>query len=506
MVDRDDRRRQTRRVKTSPKIESAAVPSARERAAAAGLVARAFTRVNDFFVPTEFQNDPERTRRARLVTGFGVLGLLFGAAFATFYFLIGHYSGTEIIVLCTSAVALVPFLMLWKQPPEFAGNILCFILTAGFTALCLVEGGLHGHAIAWLVSVPLCAMLLTGRRASIIWVIVALVAAGSIVGVDLAGIRLPLDYPAKWNSAVAATGYLGLILFMFILGQIFETGRARAFSKMQEALADLAALNERLVRLNDEKNVFLGIAAHDLKNPLTAILGNADLPKLVKHEPSEVARFADAIVSASTRMRDLINDLLDANAIEEGRFTSDLQSCDVSAMVERAAGRFRSAAAQKGIEIHVCDSPGLRAKADPKAMMQVLDNLVSNAVKYTPPKTTVSIRTFPEPDHVLIAVKDEGPGISESDQKKLFGKFVRLSAQPTGGESSTGLGLSIVKHLVESMSGTIHCQAELGSGATFTLKLPRWSATDELPPTSLTPPAPSPKAGQLGFDQASARN
>jgi signal transduction histidine kinase len=443
------------------------------------FIGRSFSKLNDYFVPTELRDDPERTRRARLVAGFGSLGLVFGAFFAIFYFFIGHYWGTGIIIVCTLAVALAPFLMLGKKSPEFAGNVLCLILTLGFTGLCLVEGGLYGHAIAWLVSVPLCAMLLTGRRASIGWVIGAFLAASSMVVLDLAGKKLHPEYDPKWNLMVFATGYLGLILFMFILGQIFEKGRARAFAKMQEALTELATLNERLVYMNKEKNVFLGIAAHDLKNPLTAIVANAELLKLLRNDPDDVGRFAGEILSASTRMRDLITDLLDANAIEEGRFTSNLQPCDVCEMVERSAHNHRLAASHKEIDIQVCASQGLRAKADPKAMMQILDNLVSNAVKYSPPKTTVYVRTFPESDNILIAVKDEGPGISDEDQKKLFGKFTRLSARPTGGESSNGLGLSIVKHLVEAMAGTIQCQAVLGLGATFTLKLPLWTEADE---------------------------
>jgi signal transduction histidine kinase len=474
------------------------------------LTRRAFGWINETVIPVEFGADAERARRARLVTGFGVLGLLFGAGFATFYFFIGHYWGTGIIVVCTAEVTLAPFLMRFKKAPETAGNILLLILTLGFTGLCLVEGGLHGHAIAWLVSVPLCALLLTGRRASIAWIFAAFLAAGFIVAVDtvprLAGLRLPLDYDEKkWNTIVCATGYMGLILFMSLLGHIFERGRTRAFAKKQEALAELAAMNERLVHLNKEKNVFLGIAAHDLKNPLTAIMANAELLKIVNDEPGQVIRFAADIVAASTRMRDLITDLLDANAIEEGRFTSDLQPCDVSAMVERSAENYRFAAGKKQIDIHVSASRGLRAKADPKAMMQILDNLVSNAVKYSPPKTTVSVRTFPESDHVLIAVKDEGPGVSEEDQKKLFGKFTRLSARPTGGESSTGLGLSIVKHLVEAMAGTIQCQAVLGLGATFTLKLPLWTAADDAKVEPKSPPAAHP-GSRLTFRQPSVLN
>jgi signal transduction histidine kinase len=104
--------------------------------------------------------------------------------------------------------------------------------------------------------------------------------------------------------------------------------------------------------------------------------------------------------------------------------------------------------------------------------LQILDNLISNALKFSAPHTTIHVHTLPETNNILISIRDEGPGISEADQKKLFQKFTRLSARPTGGESSTGLGLAIVKRLAEAMSGTIQCHSALGAGATFTLRLP----------------------------------
>jgi signal transduction histidine kinase len=142
--------------------------------------------------------------------------------------------------------------------------------------------------------------------------------------------------------------------------------------------------------------------------------------------------------------------------------------------------------------------------------MQVLDNLISNAVKFSPPKTTVQVRTLTENGCVFVAIKDHGPGISPDDQKKLFGKFVRLSAQPTGGESSTGLGLSIVKKLAEAMAGTVFCQSVLGEGATFILRLPAWDDQASAPsrrPASTAKPLPlalDSKADSLRISQSSA--
>jgi signal transduction histidine kinase len=424
-----------------------------------------------FHFPEEFLSDPERTRRARLISRFGVLGSFFGVVYAIFYLLIGHKWGASIIIVCSSCFAVAPFWMRRKKTIEPVGHFLSLTLIFGFTALCFVEGGLQGHAIAWLVSVPLCAFLLLGEKAATQWAVLAFLAASLVVALEFMGVPMPIRYDKKWHTLVSAAGYLGLIVFMFILALIFEKGRVRAFAKMQEALAALAAANERLVHLNDEKNEFLGIAAHDLKNPLTVILGSTELAGMTD-DPRQITKLLTSIAGSANRMRDLITNLLDVNAIEQGKFTSNIEPCDIGDLVKRSVENNQPAATRKSIAMRVGASEGLWAKADAAATLQILDNLISNALKYSPPNTTVHVHTLPEANYILVSVRDEGPGISQADQKRLFQKFTRLSARPTGGESSTGLGLAIVKRLAESMSGSIQCYSAPGTGSNFTLRLP----------------------------------
>jgi signal transduction histidine kinase len=421
--------------------------------------------------PDEVFTDPERTRLARFVSRFGLLGSIFGVVYALFYLLIGHLWGALIIIICSSCFAITPFWLRRKKSIEPAGHFLALVLTCGFTALCSVEGGLQGHAIAWLVSVPLCAFLLLGQKAATQWAIIAFLAASVVAALELMGIRLPVKYDMKWNAVVSSAGYLGLIAFMFLLGLIFEKGRTRALSKMQDALKELGTANERLTHLNNEKNEFLGMAAHDLRNPLTVIVACAEIVGMTDDQ-DKVHQHLEKISSAATRMRDLIADLLDVNAIEQGKFTSKIEPCDIRALVERSVENNQPAADRKAIEIRVGASEGLWAKADAAATLQILDNLISNALKYSPPKTTTHVHTLPEEKFILVSVRDEGPGISEADQKRLFQKYTRLSARPTAGESSTGLGLAIVKRLAEAMSGSIQCYSAPGGGSTFTLRLP----------------------------------
>ena len=476
--------------------ETSPVPGYFSRIFFAGIIPRLGDCI-DNLIPTELCSPPETLRRARLVTRFGVLGAFFGSIYALFYLLIGHKWGALIIFICSSGFAATPYLMRYKKSIEPAAHFLALTLTLGFTALCFIEGGLRGHAIAWLVSVPLCSLLLVGQKLAARWAVVTFGAASIIMAFDLGGKQLPVLYDPKWESIVSAAGYLGLILFMFILGLIFESGRARAFDKVQSVLTELATSHERLVYLNSEKDEFLGIAAHDLKNPLTVIAGSAEMVMMSK-DPNQINKLSKNIMAAATRMRDLIANLLDVNAIEQGKFTSNVEACDLRALVDQSIENNQTSATRKQIAFRVGVSEGLWAKADRAATLQILDNLLSNALKYSPPNTTVHVHTLPEREHVLVAVRDEGPGISEDDQKKMFGKFTRLTARPTGGESSNGLGLAIVKRLAEAMFGSVQCQSKLGSGATFTLRLPvcpkAESAGPEMvcvtPGPSLSAPAP----------------
>lgn len=434
---------------------------------------RSFEKQTDRFIPAACVDNPETARRARLICRFGFLGAVFGAIYAAFYLLIGHEWGALIVVICSTGFGLMPCLMKRTGSLDLAGNILSLILTLGFSGLCGVEGGANGHAVAWLASVPLCALLLLDRKGAGRWAMASFAACAIIVALNLMGVSMKPTFDPKWESLVSAAGYLGFILFMFMLGVIFENSRKRAFGKMQEALADLETSNAELMRLDQEKNEFLGIAAHDLKNPLGVVIGTAELLRFCRDE-KQSEKMIGNIIGAGTRMLHLIKNLLDSNAIEEGRFISKLERCDLHALASQCIADNLPPATRKQILLQLETDTECWVRADRNAAMQVIDNLISNAVKYSPQKTTVHLRLEVAGGIGRLTIRDEGPGISEEDLKKMFGKFTRLSARPTGGESSNGLGLSIVKRLAEAMAGTVYCQSRLGEGATFTLELPVW--------------------------------
>ncbi len=249
---------------------------------------------------------------------------------------------------------------------------------------------------------------------------------------------------------------------------------------------ELKRARQRLRELNDEKNEFMGIVAHDLRNPLGAINGYSELiveesapgaaaePGGWERNRKEIHECAARIQTTSRRMAEMVQNLLDANRIERGEFKLTLAPTDLSALLGSAVENFipRAAAKRQAFECHRDPVPVL-VVADPNVLAQVLENLISNAVKYSPAGMEISVRLRVLDSVVRLEVQDRGPGLSAEDQKKLFGKFARLSAKPTGGEHSTGLGLSIVKKMVEAMNGRVWCESELGQGATFLVEFPR---------------------------------
>ena len=254
--------------------------------------------------------------------------------------------------------------------------------------------------------------------------------------------------------------------------------RVKVHLELRQAQEMLEEQNHRLSRLNDEKNEFLGIAAHDLKNPLNSIRGMAQVISKRKEVGLGDEDMAHQIEVSANFMFEIITNLLDVNKIENGKLVIQPTNVDLGLSLNAVIDRYAVAATKKNIrlqaDIFSGGAPADAVFADPTLTIQILDNLVSNAVKYSPHNSNVWIRGYENPAQktIAVSVRDEGPGFSDEDKEKLFGKFARLSAKPTGGEHSTGLGLSIVKRLVEAMGASIYFDSEQGKGATFTVEFP----------------------------------
>jgi signal transduction histidine kinase len=266
--------------------------------------------------------------------------------------------------------------------------------------------------------------------------------------------------------------------------QHLEAKVAERTKELQQKNDELLLANQKLLDLNRDKNEFLGIVAHDLKNPLSSIQSLANLIKTSMDEfpPVKIAEFAHMIEASSQKMFVLIKNLLDVNAIESGKINFSFNTLDLRFFVQSVLKNYQDAANGKKIKLHY-QPPSDKALilADQMATLQILDNIISNAVKYSPHGKAVYLNIININNKIRFEVQDEGMGISKVEQEKLFGKFSRLTPRPTGNEHSTGLGLFIVKKLVETMHGVVWCESELGKGSKFIIEFPQAQEKNQNP-------------------------
>ena len=235
---------------------------------------------------------------------------------------------------------------------------------------------------------------------------------------------------------------------------------------------ELAQANEALREANHFKTEILHIAAHDLKNPLQSILGFAELISQEVDADSSITSWSQEIRDSSQRMIGLINTMLKEAALESGQIKLELGQVAIESLARKVVNQNQGQAQRKEQSFVLDFDIGCFAEVDKQRLSEAFDNLISNAIKYSDygKKIEVSVKQIGR--KICFVVKDEGPGLTEEDKKKLFQKFQRLSAQPTGGESSARLGLAITKLLVELHRGKIWAKSEYGKGSTFVIEIP----------------------------------
>jgi signal transduction histidine kinase len=241
---------------------------------------------------------------------------------------------------------------------------------------------------------------------------------------------------------------------------------SRAKSELEEALVEI----EKLPFFEAGTVAF---AAHVLNNFLTVTHSTTELLRLhlINNPDPEVHTLLAGLAHTADLMTHTVARLMNTTARSDKILVS--QEMDLVTLTQRARDYYQRIADRKEIKILAeSTAPSAPVWTDSIAVGAVLDNLVSNAIKYSPPGKRVWIRVTVEPDAVVCSVQDEGPGLSPEDQAKLFQKGVRLSAVPTGGESSTGYGLAVAKELTTRLRGTIWCDSRLGAGACFSFRLP----------------------------------
>lgn len=243
---------------------------------------------------------------------------------------------------------------------------------------------------------------------------------------------------------------------------------------------ELAKKNAELRQLNEQKNQFLGMAAHDLRSPLGAITTFSGflLEEAGPALSAEHQHFLTLIRSSSEFMLRLIDDLLDISKIEAGRLVLDVRPTDFAALLRDNVAVNQVLAAKRQIQLRLtCDAvPALAL--DAAKMEQVLNNLLSNATRYAPAASAVDVCLAVRDGALLLSIRDRGPGIPADKMGELFTPFTRLAGKAVHGEKSTGLGLAIVRRIVEAHGGNVWAESTPGEGSTFFVSLPLPAGTN----------------------------
>ena len=250
--------------------------------------------------------------------------------------------------------------------------------------------------------------------------------------------------------------------------------RVKNHLELKESRDIIINQKNKLEKLNEEKNGILRITAHDLKNPLQGIQGMIEIMELLLEKDDinkdQIRDLTDSAKKATQKANKIINDILHIRALEEGRFELQEKEFSVLNQLEEIVRSFKSRAQKKNITIYWEPAENDHIiKSDPEKFSRIFENLISNAVKFSEKNSNVFVRTYNNKENIRIEVEDQGPGFSTEDRKKIFEKFAKLSARPTDNESSSGLGLSIVKKLCSYLGIDINFETEQGKGTKFIL-------------------------------------
>ena len=241
---------------------------------------------------------------------------------------------------------------------------------------------------------------------------------------------------------------------------------------LSRANIKLEKTNADLVELNEEKDGLIEVVAHDLRSPLAACVGLVDVAEMSLDDQEETLGYLGKMKTSILRLIDMISRILESNSMDLEGKDLHMEQVNLSKLLKEVGDGFKLLAEKKEITIEnlVDNAQPHIVLADQGFLRQVYENLLSNAIKFSPERQKIHIKLKAENGKITSSITDNGPGIGEDEQHRLFKKYQKLSAKPTAGEHSTGLGLSIVKRFVDAMDGRIWCESKLGHGATFSVE------------------------------------
>jgi signal transduction histidine kinase len=252
-----------------------------------------------------------------------------------------------------------------------------------------------------------------------------------------------------------------------------EPGKLNIFDGLAQVLMDQLAIRLKAKKAFKAHLDLLHHTVHDLKNPLNNVILSAEIISSEADIGSSISEYSATIIRNAKKMEERLNRLLDLSKMEDENYHLNLKDNDLIELIRAIIGTLENISKEKNQKIFLKSDKQLILRCDYERMEEIFENLISNAIKFSPADSVILIEIRSREEEVVIVIKDEGQGLTRTDQEKLFTKFAKLSAVPTGMETSHGLGLSIVKTLVELHMGKVWAESEgKGMGSSFFVSLP----------------------------------
>lgn len=385
----------------------------------------------------------------------------------------GVYLMTFNVIVCL----ILPFFAKTQFPIAWLGNAFLTVGAATVIFITYLTGGLWSSVCLWIIVIPVVALLLINRLSAIVWGMISLT---SMIGFGLLAMQnneIP-EYAPELTITYTAV-VTGLLLIVLAISLVFEFTMTNALKDVEsknellaaktETIADQAA---RLRDLIEEKDDIIHILSHDLRNPLANIGTLVDLLE-TEQDRDEQKNYLALIAKAVGSANNLVSRVLEMDVSGQMDVKTELVRHNITELVSSAMQDNQESAGKKGIRLQVHDRTTFNmVLADRTCLMQVFQNLISNAIKFSATDTCVQAILSDGKEYVQVRIVDEGPGVKPEEESKLFKKFSKLSARPTAGESSAGLGLSLVKRYAELTKGRVWYERNTGIGSTFVVEVP----------------------------------
>lgn len=434
----------------------------------------------DYFIHSDYFLDPNQLRRARLFVRACFLTSLFSNAYIWLSVYFEYEKGVQLMIFNVIGFLLLPLLTKTKIHLSVLGNLYVLIGATAVYILTYFSGGIWSAIYPWIISVPVLALLVVNRTSGLTWGGISYLAMQWFGILALKGQELPVEYNPEMKTTWFVSVLPGLLLIILFIAYVFESIQRRALNELEEKNRILNAQKETISNQSadlrkhvEEKEYIIRILAHDLKNPLSNITSLIHL-MATEEKPDIRAKYVEMISQSSEKSQHLINSVLEMELSDQENLKIDWEEIDLKEMLRDMVEQMEMRAIKKEIKIILEDNNAKQAtvKGDRTYLPLIFENFITNALKFSEYNTQVRIFIESQSDSVQVKVCDEGPGIKLEEQGNLFKKFSKLSARPTDGESSSGLGLSLVKRYAELLNGRVWYEGEFGVGSTFGVEFP----------------------------------